>query len=75
MQKHLFIADDKTGKSLIVSGGNFNHMMYHLESMLASQNDTAKDCMKNQATGLYEITTENGRTFYYDENREYLLTD
>lgn len=76
MRRHYSAIDTKTGESLIASEANFNHMMFFLESLLAKDNDTVTECKKDQATGLYKITTKSNRTtIYYDEDREYLLMD
>lgn len=75
MRKHFCTIDSKTGKSLIASEANFNHMMFYLESLLAKHNDEATECRIDPATGLYKITTVNRRTLFYDEEREYLLLD
>ena len=64
--------DDKTGYSMVLSECSYNMAMYWLEDMIKKLGHTSNiECHKEES-GLIRIET-SGRTFFYDEERGYLL--
>ena len=69
--------DDITGYQMILSECSYNQAMAWL-GVILNRHDMTCECLSNNDTGLTDIfiKDKNGnpcRTFYYDEERGYLL--
>lgn len=69
--------DNKTRKQMIFSEGNYNHTTYQIEKELGIINVSIIDVKPTIINGisLMELKTSRGDSYYYDEEREYLLHD
>lgn len=69
--------DGITRKQMIFSEGNYNHTMFQIENELSTIGVSIIDVKPTIINGvsLMELKTDRGDSYYYDENREYLLHD
>lgn len=69
--------DSKTRLAMVFSEANYNHTMFQLEYELDGIGVSIIEVKPTVINGvsLMEIKTNRGDSYYYDEEREYLLTD
>lgn len=72
MRRHFSTKDEKTGYELILSDCSYNMAMYWLEAAIKKLGHIPNIECHKECSGIMKIET-SGRTFFYDEDRGYLL--
>ena len=79
LKRHFCHIDNITGKELLISGASYNLAMHWLDKQLKNAGFEVTSATYQDNIAMFVIKTydnnndEEGRTYWYDEERGYLL--